>query len=207
MDDAVDAAALVPVVLAALDLLPFGFVICEGRNRPVLANARAREMLAADQVLWRRLMSEAVQQHGVSFSLRGGHPGAVVVVVVQSPSGALGGGECVDPELPAAYFMFEPGRPVPVSLELMRAVYKLTKAEARVAGMLLNGVGIDEAAQTLSVSDNTIRAQLKRIFAKTGTRTQSQLVRLLIRSGVLLAFGPDSNLFTPEGLGIVRQPK
>lgn len=59
-------------------------------------------------------------------------------------------------------------------------VYKLTKAELRVANALVEGMTPNEIAKTYHVSHNTVRAQLKSIFKKTNTQRQSQLVKLLI---------------------------
>ncbi|MEQ1755128.1 MAG: alpha/beta fold hydrolase [Micropepsaceae bacterium] len=55
----------------------------------------------------------------------------------------------------------------------------LTVAEARLAAKLLQGLQISEAAKELDVSVLTARTHLKNIFAKTGARRQSELIRLM----------------------------
>lgn len=55
----------------------------------------------------------------------------------------------------------------------------LTAAEARLAAKLLQGLQIGDAAVELNVSVLTARTHLKNIFAKTGVRRQSELIRLL----------------------------
>lgn len=55
----------------------------------------------------------------------------------------------------------------------------LTAAERRLARLLLSGHGLDEAAREANVTTSTARSYLKRIFAKTGTRRQSQLVAMV----------------------------
>jgi DNA-binding CsgD family transcriptional regulator/PAS domain-containing protein len=59
-------------------------------------------------------------------------------------------------------------------------LYKLTAAEAKVAAIIVRGRSGRQAAQELDVSYNTIKSHLKRIFAKTGTARQGDLIRLIV---------------------------
>jgi DNA-binding CsgD family transcriptional regulator len=61
-------------------------------------------------------------------------------------------------------------------------LFALTPAEARVALALLEGGGPRDAARNLGISFYTARAHLARIFEKTGTSRQSELVRLMMRA-------------------------
>jgi DNA-binding CsgD family transcriptional regulator/PAS domain-containing protein len=63
----------------------------------------------------------------------------------------------------------------------LRELFGLTPAETRLALALLEGVPVREAAGRFGTSQNTTRSQLARIFDKTGTNRQSDLVRLLMR--------------------------
>lgn len=58
--------------------------------------------------------------------------------------------------------------------------FGLTPAEARLATELLAGGGRGEVAARLGISDSTARSHLSRIFDKTGTRRQSELVALIL---------------------------
>lgn len=62
---------------------------------------------------------------------------------------------------------------------LVRQIYGLTPAEARLAMVLCNGDTPAEASQRLGVSVGTIRVQIQSIFAKTGTNRQADLIRTL----------------------------
>ena len=62
----------------------------------------------------------------------------------------------------------------------LRAIYDLTDVEARLACVVASGHTPKEAAKTLRVSLNTVRGTLKRVFAKTGTRRQAELVKLVL---------------------------
>ncbi|WP_245497881.1 helix-turn-helix transcriptional regulator, partial [Mesorhizobium sp. M7A.F.Ca.CA.001.08.2.1] len=68
--------------------------------------------------------------------------------------------------------------PVP-SPSLLAGLFDLTPAEARLAASLAQGRPLKEAAASSNVTVKTSRTYLERIFAKTGTRQQSQLVALL----------------------------
>lgn len=57
--------------------------------------------------------------------------------------------------------------------------FGLTAAEARLAAKLVQGLRIADAGIELGMTPSTARWHLKNIFAKTGTRRQTDLLRLL----------------------------
>lgn len=65
------------------------------------------------------------------------------------------------------------------SEEVLRALFDLTPAETRFAVALAGGLSPKAAAQTLGVTENSGRTYLARIFAKTGTHRQTELMSLL----------------------------
>ncbi len=64
--------------------------------------------------------------------------------------------------------------------ELLQRQFNLTPSEARVAMMLSSGLPTKEIARQLGLQPNSIRSQLKAIFAKTDTHSQVELVHLLL---------------------------
>jgi DNA-binding CsgD family transcriptional regulator len=62
---------------------------------------------------------------------------------------------------------------------LIRELFDLTAAEARVASGVAEGLTPEQIADRRSGSVETVRAQLKSVFAKTGVRRQAQLAALL----------------------------
>jgi DNA-binding CsgD family transcriptional regulator len=66
--------------------------------------------------------------------------------------------------------------------EAFARLYKLTGAELRVLLALAQGLGALEAADMLGISEATVRSHLQRIFAKTDTPRQADLLRLLHNS-------------------------
>jgi DNA-binding CsgD family transcriptional regulator len=81
----------------------------------------------------------------------------------------------------AVLVMTDIERRAPVPEDLLRSVFALTPAEARLACRLAAGESLEDAAEALAVAKNTARFQLRAIFAKTGTARQGQLVALLAR--------------------------
>jgi len=63
---------------------------------------------------------------------------------------------------------------------LLNRIYHLTPAESKIAAMLAQGKTLNETCDILSIKQNTIRTHLKRIFSKTETRRQSELVKLIL---------------------------
>jgi DNA-binding CsgD family transcriptional regulator/PAS domain-containing protein len=65
---------------------------------------------------------------------------------------------------------------------VLQRFYGLTAAEAALAMLLIAGHNLASAADGLGVTMNTARTHLKRIFEKTGTKRQAELVGLVLRS-------------------------
>lgn len=67
--------------------------------------------------------------------------------------------------------------------DLLRLMFDLTPAEARLTRTLLEGVTISDAARRYKVAPATARRQLASVFAKTGSNRQVDLMRLLLGVG------------------------
>jgi DNA-binding CsgD family transcriptional regulator len=63
--------------------------------------------------------------------------------------------------------------------DLLNGLFDLSPAEIRAANGLLEGKTIGDLATALSLSQETIRSQVKAVFAKTGATRQAELVSLL----------------------------
>ena len=63
--------------------------------------------------------------------------------------------------------------------DIIAALFDLTPAEARVARGIAQGLSPAEMAKRLNLSTETIRTQLKGVFAKTSTKRQSELSLLI----------------------------
>ncbi len=63
--------------------------------------------------------------------------------------------------------------------DLVRSLFDLTAAEARVACALLAGERLEDIAASGGVSRNTVRTQLRQVLDKTGCTRQAEVVALL----------------------------
>jgi DNA-binding CsgD family transcriptional regulator len=64
-------------------------------------------------------------------------------------------------------------------LQSLATAYKLTPTEMRVLMALVQVGGVPEAVPILGISEATIKTHLSRIFAKTGSRRQADLVKIV----------------------------
>lgn len=86
----------------------------------------------------------------------------------------------------AAIFVSDPGNGMQTPELILRQLYGLTRTEARIVSLLVQGKTVEEAAAELQSSPNTARTHLKKVFFKTDTRRQSDLIRLLLTGPALL---------------------
>lgn len=75
-------------------------------------------------------------------------------------------------------------RPVPAT-EVLRVIFGLSPAEAEVALLLARGLDVQAVAEERGVGTETVRRQLKALFAKTDTRRQADFAALLARMALL----------------------
>lgn len=69
----------------------------------------------------------------------------------------------------------------------LQRLYGLTRAESRVATLIVSGFTPEQAGRTLDVGEPTIRTHLHRIFMKTSTTRQAELVRDILAGPALFA--------------------
>lgn len=185
----------------ALDTLACGVLLLDASLGVVHANAPAEALLAAGDVLQTvgqrrlRLPSPAAQaaltdaitgaasglaalgQRGIGIPLAragGGAPRVAHMLplrVGESPSG-------VPPRAVAALFVADAAAPAPAPLQALALLYDLTPAEARVFEGVAAGQSPQQIATQLGLATSTVKTHLLRVFAKTGCRRQSELVRL-----------------------------
>ena len=75
--------------------------------------------------------------------------------------------------------LYAPNRLRGISLEVLRQVYGLTPAQSAVARSLFAGRSVEETANELDLSLNTVRTHLKQIFTKCEVNSQAELLHLL----------------------------
>ena len=84
-------------------------------------------------------------------------------------------------EKPAALiFLHDPAQPPANRGDLLRAMYGITPIQARIADKLLTGFSLREAAEALSMTEDTARFHLKNIFRSVSVPNQASLMRLML---------------------------
>ena len=185
---------------AALDRMAMGVVILDGEGRVAHLNPAARRRLgpgcgvtlAADLLEW---SSPAIDKQ--LRTLRGrtyvtaGEPRRLASEMLRVPRAdglppleilavSLEGLDLAEGGAAIALFLSDADQASETPVTVLRRLYGLTPAEARVAGEILRGNGIDEAANRLGLKRETVRTHLKHLFTKVGTTRQADLVRLLL---------------------------
>jgi DNA-binding CsgD family transcriptional regulator len=79
----------------------------------------------------------------------------------------------------AAVFVRKAAVDIPSPLETVGKIYKLTPTELRVLFAIVQIGGVPEVAEMLGIAVSTAKTHLRRLFAKTGTNRQVDLVKLV----------------------------
>ncbi len=86
----------------------------------------------------------------------------------------------------AAVFIADPEQNALSSLEIFARAHRLTPTEALVLERLAARDSTGQIARSLRIGMPTLRTHLHRLFEKTGTRRQAELVTLLFQSSLPL---------------------
>ena len=175
--------------VAALELIGLPAAIITGRHSVLAANelitaCGAFDIGAFDRVrLSDPMANKRLQLHldvagdaGLSFPIRAtaGRPAFVAHLVPLRRAG-------LDIFSGAAqlFYLTEVGRGAAPSAAILEALFDLSPAEAKVTRLLLSGGTVAGIASTHKIRPETVRGQLKSVFAKTGVRRQAELIQLL----------------------------
>lgn len=156
-------------------------------NQEALAEALARTRKARQgQVI---LKLERGDEAGPSFAY---------VIPARTLPAVVGVGLVIPEEDETYAVVFPAAAETGVLWTSIRESFGLTAAEARLARKLRDGRTLQEAAEVLSVSVNTVRNQLRAVFDKMGLKRQSDLIRALTE---LSSLASTIDMQTP-----IRQP-
>ena len=190
-----DAATLAD----ALDGLAAGMFLVDAAGRLVHANARGHVMLGeatilragggrlvandpdADQALREALAAAAgdrgLDTQGIAVPLTGnGQPYlAHVLPLTSGHRRKAGAGHAAV----AALFVRKAELDAPPAPEVIAKLYGLTPSELRVLLSVFDSGGVPNVAEALGISEATAKTHLRRLFEKTGTKRQADLVKLV----------------------------
>jgi DNA-binding CsgD family transcriptional regulator/PAS domain-containing protein len=79
----------------------------------------------------------------------------------------------------AAVFVKKAALDMPSPQDIIAKFYKLTPTELRVLFAIVQVGGVPEVAESMGISPSTVKTHLRRLFVKTGTDRQADLVKLV----------------------------
>lgn len=194
---------------ALIDRLDVGAILITEGRRIALANRRAEDLLRQkdglvapggtigasinrDDSALRQAIQEALAT-GAGRSGDGGHHLLVtrpsgkrplsVLVTPLFPEDMTGTSRLAGPRPAASILVTDPENDGPETLTAAARMHGFTEAEATLVNALLAEGSLPRAAGRLGVSHETARSHLKSVFAKSGTNSQAQLVRLILTTG------------------------
>lgn len=179
--------ALESAALATLDKLNRGVRLLDAAGTVRFTNLPARSILHRRHGLaLRHNRLEFPEPAAAAFAelLERGE-GSLVFRVVSPQSNRGGYRVLVSPlngraEEGYCVFIYEPhGGHQPLPPQVLRELYSLTAAEARLTNALFAGHSLKQAVDSLGISFNTGKTTLKRVFSKCEVRTQAELLHLL----------------------------
>jgi DNA-binding CsgD family transcriptional regulator len=184
-----------------LDGLAAGMFLVDGGSRIVHANVRGHAILAEANILKGnggrlsatdlqadKTLSEvfnsaddgdiALGARGIAVPLTARDGERWVAHVLPLTSGARRQA-VISYSAVAAVFVRKATLDLPSPLETIADLYKLTPAELRVLMAIVEVGGVPEVAPVLGISETTVKTHLGRLFEKTRTKRQADLVKLV----------------------------
>jgi DNA-binding CsgD family transcriptional regulator len=195
------SASIGSAVIEALNRLEYGILLVDGDSRVHFASGKSQQQIHSGQLpvvagqLRARTVGETVNLH--RLIARCAHIGEIggddaaccrvgeLLLQFAPLSARPPDSTRIDGRL-VAVFVADPASAADPAPEQVRLQFGLTAAEAVVACEIVKGLGIRDCARVIGISETTARTHLHRVFEKTGTKRQAQLVRKLLASRPVL---------------------
>ena len=175
-----------------LDAFAAALVVVDGDGRTQYLNQAARMAAAAadgitigsDRVLRASTsaqnpvlhgMIRRAAEHRIGGCLALECPKSERVLAARIEAGAIAGDRAL-----VTIHLRHPGDWEAVGVDQVMSLFHLTHAEARIACSLSRGLSLTDSAAASAITVGTARNYLKRIFIKTGTARQVDLINLLL---------------------------
>lgn len=184
-----------------LDGITAAMFLVDARGRVVHANAAGHAMLGEADVVRmsgsRLVATDATGNQAFAdiFAAAGTGDDALGTRGIALPLTSRGGERYVAHVLPltsgarrqtgasfsaaAALFVRKAALDTPGPLEVVAKTYGLTPSELRVLLGVVEVGGAPDVAEALGIAETTVKFHLKRLFEKTGTRRQAELVKIV----------------------------
>ncbi len=196
----------------ALDHLSTGTILVNRAGRTVAMNRAAQAIVAQNDGLTSvagglaaatqaetEALCEMIERAARTGAGRGLHSGGALalsrpsmlrpLLVVVAPLGrraSVNGFDLGRERAAAVVFVSDPERWQEAPPTLLARLYNLTPAEARLAASFAETTSLKASAEVLGITEGTARQYLKRIFQKTDTKSQAELMKLLVRQSAII---------------------
>jgi DNA-binding CsgD family transcriptional regulator len=185
----------------ALDTLPFGMMFTDKDSRVIFMNSAAKETCSNgsgvyiskdkrccavdpdENIVLHRIINnmshgqeEVEENHTLKIT---GDNGSVITILMVSVGKQ-------STEHGVAIFIDSGGGFFNISEDTLKSVYGLTQSEAGLLLRMVQGETLAEISDARSVTMHTVRAQLKSVFAKTGTNRQASLIKKVLTGPAVL---------------------
>jgi pimeloyl-ACP methyl ester carboxylesterase/DNA-binding NarL/FixJ family response regulator len=191
-----------------LNHLPIGLLVLDGQCNVIESNRYARDLIAANNLLQirdgRLLVNEskdaiflrqvvkklsnpaAIFSASEAVTLSGTNSSHESLMLIISPCQA---NSLSDHNHVTLFISSKEEQAITLPVTVKHH-YDLSGREFMLAGMMVRGFTIKEAAEKSQLTEHTIRTQLKAVFAKTNTSRQAELIALLLGGvGTQLGYG------------------
>jgi DNA-binding CsgD family transcriptional regulator/PAS domain-containing protein len=194
-------AAEVATFVDTLDGLGAGMYLVDAAGRLIHANAAGNAILGASDILssvgGRLVASDAHIDRALRdvFAAAGQGDAALGIKGIAVPLIGKDGERYIAHALPltsgarrragvanaaaAALFVRKATLAVPSASQAIGSAFKLTPTELRVLLAIVEVGGVPEVAAAFGIADTTVRTHVSRLFEKTGTARQADLVKLV----------------------------
>jgi DNA-binding CsgD family transcriptional regulator/PAS domain-containing protein len=198
--DLLDEARVVSKIFRdTLDRLATPIILADANGMATYANAAAERMFAdkgaltlknsalapqnpavlpalRDAIKRAAASDHALGARGIGLPLSLPHQPPAVAYVLPLSSGTQR--DALRPAS-AAIFISTTTSAAPLPQAVLTTLFDLTPAEARLMAQIGSGAKLDDAATALNISHNTAKTHMSRIFAKTNTTRQVDVVNLV----------------------------
>ncbi|SCA57255.1 putative CheY-like receiver [Candidatus Terasakiella magnetica] len=171
--------------LHVLDRLQVGVIICEEDSHVVHMNQFAAEIcseqdgLSLDGGNFVRCLSNAARSELQDAIAQGATTESAISIERQSSETSLRVIiSSIDDKI--LILVSDPEKHNPPSVENLQDLYDLAPSEAQLLRLIIQGYSLQEAAPIQGITEGSARTYLKRIFSKTNTSGQPELIRTVL---------------------------
>jgi DNA-binding CsgD family transcriptional regulator len=158
-------------------LLERGATLCRIDGKLVASDARANHLLRS-MFASAAAGDETIGTQGIAVPISAGDGERSVAYVLSLTAGTRRRVGNMYSAV-AAVFVRRAALDMRLSLQALADTFELTPAEMRVLATITEVGGVHDTARVLGVAETTIKTHLKHIFEKTGTKRQTDLIKLV----------------------------